>query len=379
VLASDHAYVVILAQLCQQLRRTVVSTPSLWSTLSLSSMKPIEKAKLWKSRNGGILRALYLRDDNENGDICKALKVFRDMPMINKLRSLSVDNIPWENFLSALPDIASSIISEVHFLELRRTSTIGYLWFRNSDRDIVNLNVRHLIAHASYFDWDQVGERATNLIHLSYEGLRLRPWIPEDLLLLDRNRNLESISLTITGCLPPSFPRASPSFSPPIELPRLYSLTLGGTGLYPEYLLPHVVMPNLRHLVLKDLFSELGATIQNLIDIGAVDGLISLVVTCKGPQRQRIDSGVLVDVLRHAKQLRHLTLSRLSQARTVIESMMEESLCPHLEEIDLSESSDVTHELLAALVQARNLSPNPNYIAPMHTLKIKNYHPAVVY
>ena len=70
-LARDHATVVVLAQICQDLRHLVVSTPSLWSTLSLSSNKPLQKAALWTSRNQGLLRGLYIREWDD--DIAKTL------------------------------------------------------------------------------------------------------------------------------------------------------------------------------------------------------------------------------------------------------------------------------------------------------------------
>jgi F-box/TPR repeat protein Pof3 len=377
VIASDHEFVIKLAQLCQNLRHVVNSEPLLWSSLSLHYYSPRMKPVLWKSRNRGILKALYLQNLHNSVGMHRVIKVLHDAPM-NHLRTLSVIGISWTALCYTLPNITPSVISNLHYLELQ-DSKRGFTLFR----DAVNLKLRHIVAYGTLLDWARLGEHVTHLVHLSFEEHISEEWVPDMLWVFYRNRNLESISLTSDsmryegGSLPAhTFPaRSLPSC---IELNRLSSLTLRGHMLRADYFLPHLSLPNLRHLKLNDLFEELEGTIRNLTDIGAADGLISLTITCMQNYIPPIDSGVLANLFRHAKQLQYLKLLQLPQIKDAIDYIIKESLCPYLREIELSESSDVTDELLVALVQSRNLLSTSDQSSTTHKLKI-NHRVSVPY
>ncbi len=102
LVAEDHACVITLSHICQGWRRVVVSTPSLWHTLSLSHKKPTAKAKLWKVRSQGKFTTLCLRNASE---ALRALEVLHDLPL-EPLRSLTVDQLKSQDVMSALAPYA---------------------------------------------------------------------------------------------------------------------------------------------------------------------------------------------------------------------------------------------------------------------------------
>lgn len=266
-LAHNHARVVILAQICQKLRQVVVTTPMLWTTLSLSKERhPEEKVELWVSRNRGLLRALYIRDVSSG--VQEALKALSGISL-DSLRALAMGERAWR---SQYPAIALSFLTPAvvpNLLSLTLTE-INSGWLDGTSR----LQIRHLDTRSSIYDWNALANRSGQLRVLHYDDSKPGGGGVLDMHgLLRSNPELESVtlkSLTWRWRAPVILQQLSPVGS--IKLAHLTHLSLG--NMFPGKLfIPPLSLPNLRHLVLEALCSEWNDTIQALITGNAVSTL----------------------------------------------------------------------------------------------------------
>ncbi|KAI0689878.1 hypothetical protein BC835DRAFT_1418190 [Cytidiella melzeri] len=358
VVSGNHAFVIILAQVCKSWRHVVVSTPILWSTLSLSDRKPEEKAIVWRSRNKGLLRGLHIRSGSQG--VFAALGIFKDVAL-KSLRFLSVRYWGYGNLRSFLPQLTPSVISNVESLDLTATD---YRWFLNTSE----LRLRSLVANRTFVDWATLGDHSTELRHLTYKELVADGAVPDILWLLHRNPKLESILLSCCGYTPVALlfpsPSSSPRHIPPsIMLHNLTKLSLSGPSIPVE------------------LLSRL-PIIQALMNTGAASHLESI-VTGYDWETEPVDLDLLIALLRDAIPLKYLELLGIANVTEVIEAITQNPrvLCPKLATLDLSQCLDVTDESLIALVEARNdtlkatssvMADSPTSVAKLQTLAIND-------
>lgn len=358
VLNRDHALVVILAQLSQDLRQVVLSTPSLWSTLSLSKgRRPEEKAALWSSRNQGLLKNLYIRD--YSSDVGMALLILHDVPM-NGLRSVVAVDIGRNEFSRLLPQFTPAVVSNLESLTLKYAPYNDYNWLKESQ----NLQLRRLETYCMCVDWAHLATHCTHLRELSYEEGLVVATVPDIVEVLRRNRYLEAFTLKCHGWLelpnqvPPPFHYPSPNPDTSIELKHLTSLRFYGGVLKAEYFIPFLAMPNLRSLELEGLCSQWNDTIRNLIDANAVGRLVSLAIIYTHiniPDEVLDRSDLLIELLRNTSQLKYLELFRVTHVGLVLRALACDpaAYCPQLATLDVSQC-DMDNELLMAVVRARN-------------------------
>ncbi|KAI0697610.1 hypothetical protein BC835DRAFT_1519171 [Cytidiella melzeri] len=275
VVSGNQDFVLILAQVCQGWRQAAVSTPILWSTLTLVRRnKPVEKAKLWRSRNHGLLRGLHIWRDSSN--IRAALAVFNDVAL-DPLRSLSVFCMTHQTLCSVLPQLTPRVISNLDYLDLR--SSRGP-WFTGTSE----LRLRSLSCIQSESDWGTLEDHCTDLRHLTFWGYGYEQG-PDMLWLLHRNPKLESFSLEYrssesTVSLPPlPTPRMLPSC---IELHNLTKLSICGDcngNQTAATLLHRLSLPSLRSLELNCFDWSVSPVIEALIDIGVVSRLATITLS----------------------------------------------------------------------------------------------------
>ncbi|KAI0347811.1 hypothetical protein BDW22DRAFT_1479728 [Trametopsis cervina] len=353
VLVNSHEFVVILAQLSRHLREIVLSTPGLWSVVSLTNKKyTLERARLWRSRNNGLLKALYIRA-SPGFHILSAFEVFSDVPL-DALRYLMIDEWTYDALHKYMPNLTPSVIANLHTLHIRHSDQS---WLTAT---FSSLSLRHLIAEASIIDWARLGEYATQLRRLVYvEGIDSRS-VPDILWALHRNTNLESVYMQSDGHMsgnglpqPSVVPKVLPSR---IQLPHLESLTVHGGALGDGQLWEHLSLPNLRTVDLARLWANINPMIINLQNSGAVPNLMSLSISYTFGSGSFPSQALVIQVLREAKQLRYLQLFQLPCIQDIIHAMTHEPTehCPNLTTLDLSMCREVSAELLAPLVEARN-------------------------
>ncbi|KAI0697571.1 hypothetical protein BC835DRAFT_1413608 [Cytidiella melzeri] len=376
VVLGDHAFVVILAQVCRGWHQVVVSTPILWSTLSLSrqTRKPEEKAMLWQSRNQGLLRRLRIRCSDR--DVHATFNNLADVAL-ESLRFLSVDGMSRQNLCSVLPQLTPSVISNLYSLELRHSD---FLWFR----DTSELKLHSLVTEYTLVDWATLGDHSTELRNLTYKNVLDMDAVPDILWLLHRNPHLESILFRCfrypSGIvLPYPTPRFLPSC---IELRNLTKLSLSG-GAIPAQLLHSLSLPNLRSVELQNLYRNLGPILRALVDNGAVARVVSVVIVHDW-NHYSADIDLFIEFLRKAISLDYMELLGIANVKGVLEAITQHSheLCPQWTTLSLTRCRDVTDDLLIALVEARkdtrptatcsDVADSPRPVKRLHTLIINS-------
>ncbi|KAI0092985.1 hypothetical protein BDY19DRAFT_883070 [Irpex rosettiformis] len=360
VVEEDHASVVTLSQVCQRWRRVIVSTPSLWSTLSLSYKKPRAKAKLWKIRSQGKLTTLNLRNASE---VLRALEDLHDVSLTS-LRSLTVDQLKWQDVTSALPHLTRSILDNLETITLTRVDfSLGThstpLWLH----DTAGLNLHHLIVEASLVDWTNVANHSNRLLRLSSEGL-LRRHIPDLIWLLHQNGSLEELQLQFSplhSLEPDAPPRQLPA---QIQLHQLVTLELSGHDRSAHLVLSHLMLPNLRNIKFTRLGYLLDGCLQHLLKGKCVLKLESLAILYGDPTEQ-----TLIELLEAASQLTVLKLSHMSNLGSVLDALTRTPsaaegdvnglICPKLTSVDFSGSPGVSDGPIVRLVKGRNPAISP--------------------
>lgn len=374
ILAKYHAFVVVLAQLSRRLRQLVVSTPLLWSTLSLSSAKdPRAKVQLWLSHNNGLLRGLYLRDYDEN--IREAISSLSHVSLAH-LRAFSIIGLGRGRQLQLdLPLLTPTVISNLNFLSL---GTADNDWLYGAS----NMQLQYLNIHVAIRKWNHLANQCTHLQQIVYCGPLTPNFASGIISLIRRNPNLRSIVLKCKRRPPGGITALSAVSveSPPIELAHLYTLVLRGSRLKTSYIISSLFLPNLRHLELEGLCGQWNDTIQSLITSKVVSRLRSLAIVYRytyDPLEILPRSEAFIELLQHASQLQSLEFFRVSELKPVLRALakttpMQKSsdpseiqttlgveLCPQLSILDVSRCPDVNDELLMDIVKARNSKLQP--------------------
>ncbi|KAI0785441.1 hypothetical protein BC629DRAFT_1517116 [Irpex lacteus] len=273
----------------------MVSEPLLWSSLN-----PRAKVKLWLSRNNPLLRALYLRDYDE--EVQEAVEALRNVAM-DGLRVLSMKDYERRRLQFYLPLLTPRVIANLHSLTL---DGCGCDWQDGTS----DLKLRLLSIRNTNNDWARLANHSTHLRYLRYEGSLTSDAASAILSLLRRNPHLISIKLgferrarVMQTSVPLTFPYHPHHTSAPIELPYLTTFMLGKGGmLKANDVILFLSLPNLRHLELDGLQGEWGDTIRNLIAAKAI--------CCR--------SDLLVELLRQTPRLGLLELYRVTHVRGVL-------------------------------------------------------------
>lgn len=356
-MVKNHAYVVILAHICQKLRQVAVSTPLLWTTLSLSNERhPQAKVELWLARSRGFLRGLYIRDTSDA--VQDALESLSRISLDN-LRALAVGAC---RFFEGDPPIDLSFLTPaiVSNLQSLTLTAVDFPWLDGTSK----LQIRHLDTRTSIHDWGLLADRTGQLRVLHHEDSWDHPCgIADILCLLRNNPNLESITLKFYSWLGALWldevHQSPPRLHGPIELPHLTHFSLYGDSLPARLWLPSLSFRNLRHLELEGLCKEWDDFIQCLLSMDAVSHLISLAIVYRhfGVESEMVARpDTFIKLLRHTKQLRCLELFRVTYIGPVVRALADDpsTFCPNLRTLDVSRCPDVDDELLLAIVAARN-------------------------
>ena len=312
------------------------------------------KAKLWKSRSRGRFTTLNLRNASE---VLRALEVLHDVPL-ESLRSLTVDQLKWQDVTAALPRLTQSILSRLEGITLTRSDfNLGTqsnpLWFSHA----VDLSLRHLIADASLINWPIVADHSNHLIRLSSEGF-LQGHISDLIWILHRNRNLEELQLRFSS-LHPLSPDPPPRQLPThIQLQQLVTLELAGDDRLAHTVLSHLALPNLRNLKFNRFGRLLDSCLQHLLENSCVTQLETLAILYGDPAEL-----ILIQLLETASQLKSLTLSHMSKLGSVLEVLAQipstaenNFVCPKLTSVDFSGSPEVSNGPIVRLVKGRNVT-----------------------
>lgn len=296
----------------------MVSTPLLWSTLSLSSAKdPQAKVQHWLSHNKGLLRGLYLRDYDER--VREAIKALSGVSLAH-LRAFSIKERGQGLLQSGLPLLTPTVTSRLHFLSL---GTPVHDWFHGAG----NLQLRNLNIHVAIHEWTSLATQCVHLRHLIYRGPPTADVVPGILSLIRMNPVLKSV--TLNSRTPSRATRVIPHFelpplSPPVELAHLTTLVLGSNTLKTSYIVSSLSTPNLRHLKLAGLCEEWDATIQNLIATNAIGRLETLSIIYRYanvPAEKLSRSDAFIELLQHASRLKSLELFHVSHIGPVLRAL----------------------------------------------------------
>jgi F-box/TPR repeat protein Pof3 len=368
IVEDNYASVIALGQICQDWRRIVVTTPTLWTTLSLSRVKPAQKAKLWKARSQGTLKDLRVSSHDE---ALWALSVFADVPM-HSLHSLTIDQRKRKEIISYLPQLTATVISNLETLLINDIApSCNDRWFQ----DTTKCRLRRLCATGVSIDWLHLAECSGCLAELSISTIPSEEVRPI-LWLLHHNTGLESLSLNFMFAdREDEQTEVFPQLPPRVELPLLTRLTLSDADLSPYDILGYLQLPNLRSLKLTKLRLREGR--QNflmwILESPYLAKLENLeLISCVLPDPQR-----LVDVLSAAIELRSIQLDAMSGIDQAIELLGDSSsinaqdsthvVCPKLTAVNFSRSANVRNGPIISLVRAR--TPSSKHVAENHKTK----------
>ncbi|KAI0344860.1 hypothetical protein BDW22DRAFT_1372282 [Trametopsis cervina] len=354
VVEADFAFVIVLGQICRDWRGIVVSTPALWSTLSLSTHNPVAKAKLWMTRSQGKLRTLYVMSNQLR--VVWALETLRDISL-DTLRSIKVWSMSQDVFMKALPQVTPEVLSHLDSVELRMSSWDP--WFKNTPA----FHIRHLASEMTKISWSDISDRSAGLAILDYKGDLWANDIPQILWLLSNNHEtMESLSL----CLYQTLPSIQPLREPPVHvaLSKLSSLSLRGAGVLGDLVLAKLTLPNLRSIKLVALHDGLDRSLKHLLDSEVGSRLESFTLGTG----QIFEQDTVIQILQAATRLESITLTQMTGIDRIVEALARSPdtptqrpsigssgfLCPQLKSVDLSRSVEIREGPIVRMVKARN-------------------------
>ncbi|KAM5533976.1 hypothetical protein V8D89_012401 [Ganoderma adspersum] len=361
VLAEDPAYVVVLAQVCQNWRSAILSTPAFWSSLIVKDKHPARKIKVWKQRSKNRIRELVLTDD-----FSRAPSVLEELGKLSlkSLVTLKMDNFPVDQLRVHLPSISNQCLQAIRgWHEGSAASLAGKLHW-NDKTPCFSPRTLDLSSNAGLrIDWVQLSDTLADLQSWSLNGFSSPPEWYHVLWLLHRNPNLAD--LQICRWHPP---RADPppdrELPPAIVMPHLSAVKIMAS--VPERLLTVLSFPSLKSLDLSVCQGTLNGTLRYLAD-GKAATLTSLAI-----RTSTFDPHLMVRTLATTPSLESLALAAIGgdAVRVVLEALAspQPSLptvdgaaqptstsvyCPALRSLDCSHNQTVRGGVLVRLVKLR--------------------------
>ncbi|KAJ7927976.1 hypothetical protein B0H13DRAFT_1597903, partial [Mycena leptocephala] len=353
VVDPDWSRVLTIWAVSKHWHNIALNTPNLWSTLILTNRHPARHAQRWIERSKGRIREISFRSS------LSRTPVNLDGLLWNHLRICKLEN----------HDIAEYIGGKSKF---HRLSKLEELRVNDAvlDCDLL-LSIRHpklrrLTLDGPRFSWDVLISNHRNLTSLEVRHPHTPPSLEEIMAILQSSPMLEQLAMDLDTCGP-----SSASSPPPLTLPHLHSLHLANTP-WASLFFALVAMPCLETLRLSQLRSiTLGSLIERRPQ------LISLAIN-----RCFVPSGELLMLLNFAPTLRSLELTRLDRvSNDVVEALVGNPLCPALDLLDISHSSDLKTTPILDLLNSRNPPveipgdvTQPPRLARIRTLKTNECH-----
>ncbi|KAI1789800.1 hypothetical protein LXA43DRAFT_974073 [Ganoderma leucocontextum] len=361
LLAEDHAYVVVLTQVCKNWRSAVLDMPAFWSSLVVKDKHPARKIKVWKERSRNRIRDLALTDD-----FSRTPSVLEELGKLSlkSLVTLRLDNFPIRQLRAHLPSIGDQCLQTLRgWHDGSAASLIGELRW---DDKTPYFSPRTLDITSSVglrIDWAQLSDNLTDLQSCYFTGtLGQHDW-HHVLWLLHKNSSLAD--LEISHWLPShTDPPPDRELPPTIIMPKLSTFKIMAS--IPERLLSVLSFPSLKSLDISSCRGTLNNTLQHLVD-GKAATLTSLAI-----RSSTFDPHLLVRTLATTSSLEFLQLSVIGgdAVKVVLEALarVQPSLpngdasshrtspcvyCPALHTLDCSQNQTVRGGELVRLVKLR--------------------------
>ncbi|TBU63738.1 hypothetical protein BD310DRAFT_915822 [Dichomitus squalens] len=361
LLADDHAYVVVLAQVCQNWRFTILGTPAFWSILVLTERHPARKIRVWKERSKNRIRELALTEDFS---LTPSVLEELDKLSLNSLVTLRLDNFPITHLPANLPSIGGACLQALRGLRRADVTLLkGRLQWHGKtpvfSPSVLNLNSRT----DQKADWTELSNSLTDLEEgYFYGAFSQRDW-HNALWLFHRNVNLAHLEIRSwypVTTLPPPTERELP---PTILFPKLTSLKISLS--LPGALLARLAFPSLTTLEISGCPPpSVDHALRHLAD-GNAPKLTSLAI-----RNSTCDPQLMIRVLAATPLLETLELSYISTVKAVLEALTRAPdpqpvdtgaphevstgvLCPVLRHLDCSRNDAVSGGELVRLVKMR--------------------------
>ncbi|KAG6857161.1 hypothetical protein H0H87_008731 [Tephrocybe sp. NHM501043] len=295
VVLDDLAALICLLRVSGTWRNVVLTTPSLWETLILTTRSPARKLTLWLKQSKCRIHALHIR---------ASVTTHPDWPF-PELADIAWDQIRicssvgWDvaNYVKQrkLGEDALSSLEELEMIEDRfcqQRARPGLFPL------LQKVGIRSLSFSQSYFSWKDVSGHLTSLTSINVLGCSKDP---QDLLAaLAANPGLETIKIL-------DHFHYRYSSTPPINLPHLTHLELMGS--YASSLVESMNTPILNTLIIKGSGTSLNNAFGSLITSQCAPHLTHLVI-----ERCSLDSSMLKRFLTNASSLTQLELLGLHKS-----------------------------------------------------------------
>ncbi|KAI0778393.1 hypothetical protein BD413DRAFT_601160 [Trametes elegans] len=363
VLEEDHAYVVNLAQVCQNWRSISLGTPSFWRTLALGRSRPKRKVKLWRERARDRIHEIAVLETCR--DHVSALEELHSIPT-NHLRVLRLEGHQIGPVIQAMTFLTPDTAASLHSVTLLPPSTER---LPLSPGEMPELQWRVLkLAHLEPLDYYNIATRSAQLEALSLSKCRCSgaDW-PEFLLILHHNQNLAKLELVNFATSYGESPRVD-DLPPTIIAPALAEIRVEGADDLANILLPLLARPPLKTFRVSTHRQRLDAALIWLAASPAAT------LTTLSIQRSTVDPNLLINALASAVALESLQLNYLSNvASRVLEALGTKLLpndlqtkdqagspnsfpvvhCPALRHLDVSHCPDTKARPVIAAVKLR--------------------------
>ena len=318
LLSSDPSALITLLHVSRSWRDVVWSTSALWHTLVVARYRPGEKVKLWVERSKGRIRELrVLRSASESlwdGDYLNGINW--EALRICKVQSWGFSNYLHENSMT-------HILANLDTLEVDRMGGRSrYLLFAK------DMKVQHLTLSDILVSWENLSACIRNLKSLTLRNVRYLSDTPITCV-LEANPLLETLVLDFSASL--RLLRYNKEIA--LDFSYLTRLEVSDTGA--ECVL-QAKMPQLQVLILKGFRTPLDDGLQSLTRHGSVH---------------------LTDVI-----LQRCSVANSSHLISFLESL------PLLENLELSCTTNVAHNLLQALAPEPSLHNSGTATADQNTL-----------
>ncbi|KAH9898190.1 hypothetical protein C8Q73DRAFT_390204 [Cubamyces lactineus] len=373
VLEEDHAYVVVLAQVCKNWRATVLGIAAFWDTLVLGKNRTKRKVKLWRERARDRFRHLVMLETFTESDFRPTLQELSAVTW-NALRVLDFRGSHWHAIRHQLPSLDATVLASLETLTLQFPPHQS-ITFCLDDTPVFAWRYLKL-ANAFILDSPELARRLKGLEYLAFDNCPMEMQWNSFLHILHRNPTISRLELANMN---PASEQTIPSDEeePPsvITLPHVAHIDIKSSDVLANELLPRLITPSLEALHISMHRQRLDRCMAWLA-AGQATRLTSLSI-----QRSPITVAALFDALMAATALESLRVTHVCDVAprilkflvTPIESAAPSPTrddqgvpadgaagepvprmpCPALRHIDLSHCTDLQASPLIALVKSR--------------------------
>lgn len=339
--SQDSASLIVLLHICKYWRQAAWHNPRLWGTLTLSSRRPVDKAKLWIARSNGRIRELNARFGLLSDHTFLPSEHLRGIQW-EYLRVCRANNWDFHLFLQSL--------NMTHILaNLEEQEITGQHVYGSERREFFEeSNLQRLTLVKTSLSWDVLSLYAKNLRKLSAHYVLTTE---SPISIFQNNPRLETLIIVKNDILA-SFPDVALSELKHLELHSEF----GSAQLL------SIPMPKLELLHISRCPQSLDLPLTKMTQSGPLHLTDVSLSYCKA------SPSTLIELLLAAPALRSLELSRFTALADVLEALassgtpspsnfsktaLEVPLCPLLINIKVTHCADVTTGPLMRLIKCR--------------------------